>query len=99
MCKPVVANTICGLPKSKLQRATASEIAGLFCDLSDDEMAEFFEAVATEARDVWDGNPDLQWMMTGEHLVTCKDACGLGAEMIEKLYHWIQRARQHGATH
>lgn len=78
MCKPIITDTICGIAVTSLkQEATATEIAGLFCKLSDDEMAEFFVAVDAISK-TWEssyGGPRWQWEKTGEHMAECPGAC------------------------
>ena len=93
MCCPVPVTTICGLEKEALRKPTPSEIAGLFCDLSDDDMAEFFEAVAAYAR-TWKDCAANQWYYTGKHLVECDEACGEGAAVIEGIMHGIEVGRR-----
>jgi hypothetical protein len=93
MCCPTPVTTICGLEKASLRKPTPSEIAGLFCDLNDDEMAEFFEAVAAYAR-TWNDPACNQWYYTGKHLVECDEACGEGAAIIEGMMDGIEAGRR-----
>lgn len=76
MCKAIITDTIFGVPTSAFKGdATPSEIAGLFCHLSDDEMAEFFVAVDKISR-AWEGNgASWQWHKTGEHMAECLGSC------------------------
>lgn len=90
MCKPILSDTICGIPLGAFSRKpTPAEIAGLFCALDDDSMAEFFVAVAKIA-ETWDGSAGMQWHATGKHLATCDGACD-GAEVVLAIARPIQR--------
>lgn len=73
MCKPILTDTICGLPVAQLKKPTPAEIAGLFANLTDDDMAEFFVAVRLIA-DTWDGSPGMTFWSCGGHLAECPGA-------------------------
>lgn len=85
MCKPVIADTICGIPVASFSRKpTPGELASLFCAMSDDDMAEFFVAV-DQIAETFEGTPGMQWWYTGRHLAMCPDGCG-GSNVITEIY-------------
>jgi hypothetical protein len=97
MCKPTIVDTICGLPVKTLMRPTPSELAGLFCSLSDEEQAEFFAAVHVVGETWRDekggGSPGLQWYFIGKHLAECEGACGADY-VIEEMMSGVRRGRE-----
>lgn len=95
MCKPEITDTIFGFPLSAVKgQASPSEVAGLFCLLSDEEMAEFFVAVDRIA-ETWGGTPGMQWWTTGRHLAECEGACGAGRALEEIYTSFKQHRDQH----
>ncbi len=79
MCKTEIVNTICGVPVANFAvKPTPSEIAGLFCELTDDQMAEFFVAVNGISK-TWPGDSHYQFYLAGKHLAECSEAQACGA--------------------
>ncbi len=95
MCTPIIVDTICGVPVAALKRdATPAEIAGLFCALSDDQMAEFFTTVKAIS-ETWKstyGGSSWQWEQAGKHMAECPGSCEHNAiEVVEGIlngYKW-----------
>lgn len=65
-----------------------------FCELSDEEMADFFIAVSRHAAATFTGDPGHQWWLVGKHLVTC--ACGTDEArgLVEELNNGIRAGRR-----
>ncbi len=64
------------------------QLAAAFCELTDDGMALFFEAVAKQA-ETWRGPgayPGMQWYRTGRHLRECSCISNAGRNVIDEIH-------------
>ena len=59
------------------------ELAQAFCDLNDEQQADFFEAVGGIA-DGWSGT--MQFFMVGRHMKTCECVTQSGIRVIEEIH-------------
>lgn len=58
--------------------------AAWFCELDDEQQADFFIAVARRAES-WAVRPETQWISVGQHLRDCSCATDEAREMIRAL--------------
>lgn len=63
--------------------------AELFCDMDDDAQAQVFSHAAEIASKWPGGNPQMQWLLVGEHLATCACATDGGRQMIVDLHYFM----------
>lgn len=70
-------------------KLTTAQVAAAFCELNDDEQAQFFEEVAKIAR-AWDRPASLQWYALGRHMASCACSTFAGRAIIDEI---------HGAMH
>ena len=66
-------------------KLTPDQLAEAFCELTDDQMALFFEAVGGIAK-TWDHGGSMQWYNTGQHMKTCACVTFEGRNVIETIY-------------
>lgn len=91
MCNPTLVNTCFGVPLTAFRdKPTASEVANLFCELSDAEQSEFFVALGQRA--AHDGGWSMQWYEVGKHLVECPNGFD-GAYVVEEIHSAIEHFR------
>ncbi len=60
-----------------------------FCDLSDDEMADFLIKIAEISKDYQWNN---QWYWLGGHLRNCKCSTPEVREMLKSWVHWMEHS-------
>lgn len=65
---------------------TAAQLAELFCQLNDEQQADFFIACAKYAREKWDGPQSMQWFSVGAHLRTCACSTFEARQMVSDLH-------------
>ena len=62
----------------------ARQLADSFCDMGDEEQAQFFIEVAAIANEWTDTNAD-QWYMVGRHLRTCECSNDDARDLIRRI--------------
>lgn len=66
-------------------KLTVAQLAEGFCELTDDEMAVFFEEVGKIAK-TWDHRGSMQWYNTGQHMRTCSCVTGIGRDVVDAIH-------------
>jgi len=65
---------------------TPVQLAQAFCDLSDEEQAQFFIEAARIARETWQGPATfLQWREVGKHLAACACSTDDARELVRDI--------------
>jgi hypothetical protein len=64
---------------------TPHRLAEAFCDLSDEEQAQFFIECAEIAETQWDHHAGMQWSAIGGHLRTCECSTYEARQMVEDI--------------
>ena len=68
-------------------------VAQWFCELNDEQQADFFIAVAAEAH-TWPHHADHQWYLVGRHLVNCTCGTPEALALVEELSNGIRAAQR-----
>jgi hypothetical protein len=66
-------------------KITVDQLAEAFCELTDDEMAVFFEKVGQIAK-TWDMGGSMQWYLTGQHMRSCSCVTGIGRDVVDAIH-------------
>ena len=80
--------------KTETELAISIELAAQwFCELIDEEQADFIIAVARRASQTFKDDPGHQWWLVGKHLVTCKCGTDEARSLVEELNNGINAGR------
>jgi hypothetical protein len=67
-------------------------VARWFCELDDEQQADFFIAVAARAQ-AWPRDQGYQWYLVGRHLVNCSCGTPEALALVEELSNGIRAAQ------
>jgi hypothetical protein len=73
-------------------RLTPAQLAEIFCDWGDEDMAQFFIECAKIAS-MWDAGGFLQWRLTGGHLRDCACSTDDARELVREIAAGMEQPR------